>query len=82
MARNQASAARRQRERSRQRKRREKLAERQARHEEKAKSHTVQADDPMNDPTVDWGGAVREIKLDPDDPEVPEVPIGTEGRPN
>ena len=68
MARNQASAARRQRERARLQKRREKLAERQARRQQKAENPTVQTDDPMQDPTVDWGEAVREVKLDPDDP--------------
>ncbi len=68
MARNQASAARRMRERKRQRKRREKLAERAERRQQKAETETVQVDDPMNDPTVDWGEAVREVKLDPDDP--------------
>ena len=69
MARNQASAARRQREGKRQRKRREKLAERLARHQEKSKSPAVRVDDPMEDPTIDWGEAVREVKLDPEDPE-------------
>ena len=74
MARNQASAARRQRERKRQQKRREKLAERRARQQQKAENPAVQVeDDPMNDPTVDWGEAVRETKLDPDDPEVPDA---------
>ncbi len=74
MARNQASAARRQRERKRQQKRREKLAERRERQAEKAENPAPPVDlaDPMNDPTVDWGEAVREIKLDPDDPEVPD----------
>ncbi len=69
MARNQASAARRQREMRRQRKRREKLADRLARHQEKAKNPNVQVEDPMDDPTVDWGEAVRETKLEPDDPD-------------
>ncbi|MCP3960169.1 MAG: hypothetical protein GY719_20180 [bacterium] len=58
----------------RQRKRREKLMERQARRAEKAEKETVVVDDPMDDPSIDWGEAVRESKLDPDDPEVPEVP--------
>ncbi len=74
MARNQASAARRQRERKRQQKRREKRAERRARQQEKAENPPAQAtDNPMEDPTVDWGEALRETKLDPDDPEAPEV---------
>ena len=73
MARNQASAARRQRERKRQQKRREKLAERQARRAEKAENPTVQVvDDPMNDPTVDWGEAVREVKILPEEEEEAE----------
>ena len=55
-------------------KRREKLMERQARRAEKAEKETVQVDDPMDDPNIDWGEAVRESKLDPDDPEVPAVP--------
>ena len=73
MVRNQASAARRQRERDRQQKRQEKLAERKARRQEKAESTTPQVDDPMKDPTVDWSDAVREIKLDPNDPEYREA---------
>ena len=68
MASNQASSARRQREWARQQKRREKLAARKARREMKAENPAApQVDDPMNDPTVDWGDAVREVKLDPDE---------------
>lgn len=66
MARNQASASRRQRERDRRQKRQEKLAQRQARREQKAQTTTPQVDDPMKDPTVDWSDAVREVKLGPD----------------
>lgn len=73
MASNQASSARRRREWARQQKRREKLAQRQARRDEKAETETVSAaavhDDPMNDPTIDWGDAVREVKLDPEEPD-------------
>ncbi len=66
MARNQASVARRMREKERLRKRREKLAAKQARREEKAENPHEEIDDPMLDPTVDWGEAVREVKLDED----------------
>jgi hypothetical protein len=44
-------------------KRREKLALRQARREEKAASTSEPVDDPMHDPSIDWGDSVREIKL-------------------
>ena len=68
MASNQASMARRQREIKRQQKRREKLALKQARREEKARNAAAQtSDDPMDDPTVDWGEAVREVELEPDE---------------
>jgi len=60
VASNQASAARRQRELARQRKRREKLAARKARREEKAEIPAAPADDPLNDPSIDWSEAVRE----------------------
>ena len=67
MASNQSSAARRMRERDRQRKRREKLMARQARRAEKAEKTSVVVDDPMDDPSIDWGEAVRETKLDPEE---------------
>ncbi len=66
MARNQASAVRRQREGKRMQKRREKLALRQARREEKAATTSEQVDDPMHDPSIDWGDSVREVKLEPE----------------
>jgi hypothetical protein len=61
---------RRQRERERQQKRREKQAARAERRELKKATAgpVVDPDDPMNDPTIDWGNAVRETELE----EVPE----------
>jgi hypothetical protein len=62
---------RRQRERERQLKRREKQAVRAERREQK-KAETPappgDVNDPMNDPSIDWGAAVREteVKLDDD----------------
>ena len=73
MAINQASSARRRREWARQQKRREKLAQRQARRDEKAENKedteagVMAADDPMNDPSIDWGAAVRETEIELDD---------------
>ncbi len=64
MATNQASMARRQRERERQQKRREKQLQRLERRAQKAEK-AASDDDPMNDPSIDWGDAVREIKIDP-----------------
>lgn len=65
MAANQASMARRQRERQRMQRRREKQAQRLERREAK-KGRTLEIDlnDPMNDPTIDWGDAVREVEVD------------------
>lgn len=58
---NQASMARRQRERKRMQKRREKQAERAERREAKKAADKVEIpDDPMDDPTIDWGAVVRE----------------------
>ncbi|MFQ5350290.1 MAG: hypothetical protein ACE5EG_07605 [Thermoanaerobaculia bacterium] len=74
MARNQASMVRRQRERIRQQKRREKQAKRAARRElkkEEAESAVaVESDDPMDDPTIDWGAsqAVDPAELDEEFP--------------
>ena len=67
MASNQASMVRRQRERERQQKRREKQARRAERREQK-KAEAVDAvpideSDPMNDPSIDWGMAVRETEV-------------------
>ena len=76
MASNQASSARRQRELARQRRRREKLAKRQARRQEKAENPTAQIDDPMQDPTIDWGEAVRETE---ELPEEDEALVAVEG---
>ena len=64
MASNQASMARRQRERARMQQAQEKQAKRQERREQK-KVATPRVDNPMDDPTIDWGGAVRETKLPP-----------------
>ncbi len=68
---NQASMVRRQRERERQLKRREKQALRAERREQKKASAAEPAeefDNPMDDPSIDWGAAVREteVKLDED----------------
>ena len=58
---NQASMARRQRERKRMQKRREKQQEREARREAKKEVDKPEIPaDPMQDPTIDWGAAVRE----------------------
>ena len=67
MASNQASMARRQRERARMQQAQEKLAKRQERREQK-KVPATRVDNPLDDPTIDWGGAVREVKL----PALPE----------
>jgi hypothetical protein len=63
MASNQASMARRARERASQQQRLEKQARRQQRREQKKNAVSAKVDDPMNDPTIDWGDAVREIRL-------------------
>jgi sRNA-binding protein len=71
MASNQASMARRQRERARMQQAQEKLAKRAERREQK-KVPTVRVDNPLEDPTIDWSGAVREVKLtDPPDEATP-----------
>lgn len=57
---NQAAMARRQRERARKQQAQEKLAKREERREQKSKTGPMVGDDPMNDPTIDWGDAVRE----------------------
>ncbi len=67
---NQASMVRRQRERERQLKRREKQAQRAERREQKkamAAEPSAEIDDPMNDPSIDWGAAVRETEVELDD---------------
>ena len=64
MASNQASMARRQRERARMQQAQEKAAKRQERREQK-KVASPSVDNPLDDPTIDWGGAVREVKLPP-----------------
>jgi hypothetical protein len=63
MASNQASMARRARERASQQQRLEKQARRQQRREQKKNAVAPKVDDPMNDPTIDWGDAVREVRL-------------------
>jgi sRNA-binding protein len=70
MASNQASMARRQRERARMQQAQEKLAKRQERREQKKAATPAgrQLDNPADDPTIDWSGAVREVKL----PALPE----------
>jgi hypothetical protein len=62
---NQASMVRRQRERARQQKRREKHAQRAERREQKKMADQVDIpqDDPLNDPTIDWGSAVHETEV-------------------
>jgi sRNA-binding protein len=62
MASNQASMARRQRERARAQQAQEKLAKRQERREQK-KAAAGRSDNPLEDPTIDWSGAVRETKI-------------------
>lgn len=58
---NQASMARRQRERKRMQKRREKQKIREERREAKKEAEKLEIpNDPMKDPTIDWGNAVRE----------------------
>ncbi len=66
---NQASMVRRQRERERQLKRREKQALRAERREAKKVQEgvAINHDDPMNDPSIDWGAAVRETEVELDD---------------
>jgi hypothetical protein len=56
---------RRQRERARQQKRREKQAQRAERREQKKMAEQVEIpeDDPLNDPTIDWGSAVHETEV-------------------
>ena len=63
MVSNQASMARRQRERERKAKQQEKAVQRAERREQKGKVTAPKSEDPMNDPTIDWGDAVREVKL-------------------
>jgi sRNA-binding protein len=78
MASNQASMARRQRERARMQQAQEKLAKRQERREQK-KVATTRVDNPLEDPTIDWSGAVREVKLPPTPEEVtPTLPTEDE----
>ena len=62
---NQASMVRRQRERARQQKRREKQAQRAERREQKKMADQVDIpqNDPLNDPTIDWGSAVHETEV-------------------
>lgn len=67
MASNQASMVRRQRERERQLKRREKHARKMERREQKKiradSDEGFQGSDPMDDPSIDWGSAVRETEV-------------------
>jgi sRNA-binding protein len=63
MGSNQAAMARRARERARKQQQAEKQAKRQERREQKKTGPAGGADDPMNDPTIDWGDAVREIPV-------------------
>jgi hypothetical protein len=72
MASNQASMARRQRERARMQQAQEKAAKRQERREQK-KGGAPSVDNPLDDPTIDWGGAVRETKLPPTPEELVET---------
>ncbi|HYH44293.1 MAG TPA: hypothetical protein VEG34_01295 [Thermoanaerobaculia bacterium] len=61
MGSNQAAMARRARERARKAQQAEKQAKRQERRDHKKTTGPGSDDDPMNDPTIDWGDAVREI---------------------
>lgn len=63
MAKNPAAFARRQREMERQRKKQAKRVERQERRERQKEMGST-ADDPMQDPTIDWGHSVREVEID------------------
>jgi len=76
MASNQASMARRQRERARMQQAQEKLAKRAERREQK-KVSTGRVDNPLDDPTIDWSGAVREVKLT----DLPEEPTPADDEP-
>lgn len=67
MGSNQASIARRQRERERKQKQAEKAAQKAERREQK-KGPSAQANDPMNDPSIDWSFAVRETKIEEPEP--------------
>lgn len=73
---NQASMARRQRERKRMQKRREKQKEREERREAKKEApKLVIPADPREDPTIDWSAAVREghnLATEPDEDETEE----------
>ena len=61
---NQASMVRRQRERARQQKRREKHARKMERREmKKAAEAPIVPEDPLEDPTIDWGAAVHETEV-------------------
>jgi hypothetical protein len=78
MASNQASMARRQRERARIQQQQEKQAKRLERRNQK-KTASAPSDNPMDDPTIDWSGAVRETKLPAI--EEPEEPAPDEAQP-
>jgi|HubBroStandDraft_3_1064219.scaffolds.fasta_scaffold104597_3 hypothetical protein len=78
MASNQASMARRQRERARIQQQQEKQAKRLERRNQK-KTATVHSDNPMDDPTIDWSGAVRETKIVLEEP--PEETAPDDARP-
>ncbi len=79
---NQASMARRQRERKRMQKRREKQKLREERREAKKEAEKLDIpDDPMLDPTIDWGSAVREghnLATGADEEEVEDEEVETE----
>ena len=66
---------RRQRERARQQKRREKQAKRAERRELKKEQEDteVATDNPMQDPTIDWSAAVRQVKIDESDFPIAEL---------
>lgn len=68
MGSNQASIARRQRERERKQKQAEKAAQKAERREQKGKSPSGGGDSPMDDPTIDWSFAVRETKIEEPEP--------------
>jgi hypothetical protein len=68
MATNQASMARRQRERQRQQRRRDKIAKKMERREQKAANGT-----PDLDQSIDWGSAVKEIEIEVKAPQQAEA---------
>ncbi len=67
--------ARRQRERARKQQSEEKRVKRQERRDQKKQTGGGLPVDPMNDPTIDWANAVRQIPI----PDVPDEDAGEAG---